>query len=179
MAMRNWRMGAFVLALMLGGANTVSAAELRADMRRATSSGPGEAVGTVTIADGPQGAVVRTDLKGLPPGQRGFHVHETGSCEPGPVNGKTEPAGAAGGHFDPQDTSKHAGPHGEGHLGDLPALPVAADGTASGTLTAPRIKEVSMLRGKAVIIHAGGDNYSDQPEPLGGGGARIACGVLQ
>jgi Cu-Zn family superoxide dismutase len=27
-------------------------------------------------------------------------------------------------------------------------------------------------------IHAGGDNYSDQPKPLGGGGARIACGTL-
>jgi len=28
------------------------------------------------------------------------------------------------------------------------------------------------------MIHAGGDNYSDSPAPLGGGGARIACGVL-
>ena len=28
------------------------------------------------------------------------------------------------------------------------------------------------------MIHAGGDNYSDQPQPLGGGGARIACGVI-
>ena len=25
----------------------------------------------------------------------------------------------------------------------------------------------------------GGDNYSDQPVPLGGGGARIACGVAK
>jgi Cu-Zn family superoxide dismutase len=28
------------------------------------------------------------------------------------------------------------------------------------------------------MIHEGGDNYSDQPKPLGGGGARIACGVI-
>jgi superoxide dismutase, Cu-Zn family len=28
------------------------------------------------------------------------------------------------------------------------------------------------------MIHAGGDNYADQPQPLGGGGARIACGVI-
>ena len=27
------------------------------------------------------------------------------------------------------------------------------------------------------MIHAGGDNYSDHPEALGGGGARVACGV--
>ena len=29
------------------------------------------------------------------------------------------------------------------------------------------------------MIHAGGDNYSDLPKPLGGGGDRIACGVIQ
>jgi Cu-Zn family superoxide dismutase len=28
------------------------------------------------------------------------------------------------------------------------------------------------------MIHAGGDNYSDEPAPLGGGGARVACGVV-
>ena len=61
----------------------------------------------------------------------------------------------------------------------MPALQVGADGNASVTLTATRIKNVAELRGKAVMIHAGGDNYSDQPQPLGGGGARIACGVLE
>nr|MBP8027895.1 superoxide dismutase [Acinetobacter sp.] len=25
----------------------------------------------------------------------------------------------------------------------------------------------------------GGDNYADQPKPLGGGGERIACGLIQ
>jgi hypothetical protein len=28
------------------------------------------------------------------------------------------------------------------------------------------------------MIHEGGDNYADAPKPLGGGGARIACGVI-
>ena len=44
---------------------------------------------------------------------------------------------------------------------------------------APRITDLAALRGKTLMIHAGGDNYSDQPKPLGGGGARIACGVIQ
>ncbi|EOX2576944.1 superoxide dismutase family protein, partial [Escherichia coli] len=26
---------------------------------------------------------------------------------------------------------------------------------------------------------AGGDNHHDHPEPLGGGGARMACGIIQ
>ena len=28
------------------------------------------------------------------------------------------------------------------------------------------------------MIHSGGDNYSDAPEKNGGGGERIACGVM-
>jgi Cu-Zn family superoxide dismutase len=56
---------------------------------------------------------------------------------------------------------------------------VAADGTDSETLVAPRITDVNVLKGHSLMIHAGGDNYSDQPKPLGGGGARIACGVIQ
>jgi Cu/Zn superoxide dismutase len=30
----------------------------------------------------------------------------------------------------------------------------------------------------AAMQHPNGDNYSDTPKPLGGGGARIACGVI-
>jgi superoxide dismutase, Cu-Zn family len=176
--MRVWKLGMVALA-WIAGAGAAAAVELRAEMHRATPSGPGEAVGTVTIADSAQGALVKTDLKGLPAGPHGFHVHENGSCQPATASGDTVPAGAAGGHFDPQHTGKHTGPLGDGHLGDLPVLQVAGNGTAAETLSAPRITDVSVLRGKAVMIHAGGDNYSDQPEPLGGGGGRIACGVLR
>ena len=42
----------------------------------------------------------------------------------------------------------------------------------------PASKSMDDLEGRAVMIHAGGDNYSDQPKPLGGGGARVACGVV-
>jgi len=38
---------------------------------------------------------------------------------------------------------------------------------------------VADVKGRSIMIHAGGDNYSDQPAPLGGGGARIACGVAK
>ena len=29
------------------------------------------------------------------------------------------------------------------------------------------------------MIHMGGDNYKDAPSPLGGGGGRLACGVVE
>ena len=121
--------------------------------------------------------MLKLKLKGLPPGEHGFHVHMTPSCAPGPVEGKTAPAGAAGGHLDPAATKMHMGPEGEGHLGDLPKLTVAADGKDAETLTAARLKLVD-LKGRALMIHAGGDNYADDPKPLGGGGARLACGVV-
>jgi Cu-Zn family superoxide dismutase len=40
-------------------------------------------------------------------------------------------------------------------------------------------KDLEAVRGHALVIHAGGDNFSDQPAPLGGGGARIACGAIK
>ena len=162
---------------------TAVAAEVTAPVKALTELGSatakGQDVGTVTFTDTAQGLRIQTDLKGLPPGRHGFHIHAKGSCEPGPDNsGKTIPAGAAGGHWDPQKTGRHEGPAGSGHLGDLPVLLVAGDGLAKETLIAPRIKDATRLHGLALIIHAGGDNYSDQPERLGGGGARIACGVI-
>ena len=39
----------------------------------------------------------------------------------------------------------------------------------------PRLK-LADLKGRALMVHAGGDNHADHPAPLGGGGARVACG---
>ena len=81
---------------------------------------------------------------------------------------------AAGGHYDPANTGKHLGPQGEGHKGDMPVLTVEANGKATKAVTAPHLT-VADVKGHSIMIHAGGDNYSDQPAPLGGGGARLAC----
>ena len=107
-------------------------------------------------------------------------IHEKPSCDPAtdPAKGKLAAAQAAGGHLDPEKTSRHEGPTGLGHLGDLPALTVDNAGKATTPVVAPRLK-VSDLTGHSLMIHAGGDNYSDSPEKLGGGGERIACGIIQ
>jgi Cu-Zn family superoxide dismutase len=168
------------LALAVAVSATAHAATVKADLAMATLEGPAAPVGFVTLSDSPAGAVVVTDLHGLPPGLHGFHIHAAESCAPGPdKTGKIIPAGAAKGHFDPTASGLHEGPEGQGHLGDLPILNVAADGTANLQLLAPRIKDVNSLKGHALMIHVGGDNYSDTPAPLGGGGARLACGVIQ
>ena len=53
---------------------------------------------------------------------------------------------------------------------------VHAEGRAAHPLLAPRLT-LSEIRGRAMIIHKGGDNYSDHPE-MGGGGERAVCGVI-
>ena len=93
-------------------------------------------------------------------------------------DGKAVPALGAGGHFDPGKTGKHLGPYGDGHLGDLPPLFADAAGRSTLPVLAPRLKTAD-VKGRSLMVHAGGDNYADQPEPLGGGGPRIACGVVK
>jgi Cu-Zn family superoxide dismutase len=167
---------ASVVALV--AAPAAMANRLHADMLLATPDGAGAPIGSVTIIDSVDGARISVDLHGLPPGAHGFHVHVNPACGPGSVDGQTVPAGAAGPHFDPEHNGAHMGPMNFGHLGDLPVLTVAADGTDHQTLVAPRIHDVLGLKNHSLIIHADGDNYSDSPRPLGGGGPRIACGVL-
>lgn len=155
------------------------AATVSVGMNLVTGQGVGQEIGKVTISETPYGLLFTPQLKALPAGVHGFHVHENGSCEPGMKEGKAVAALAAGGHFDPQKTGKHLGPYADGHLGDLPAIYVTADGMASDPVLAPRLKKISEITGKALMVHAGGDNHSDHPNPLGGGGERFACGVIK
>jgi Cu-Zn family superoxide dismutase len=148
-------------------------------MTLVTASGTGKMIGSVTITESKNGLVFTPSLTDLPPGTHGFHVHETGSCAVNQKDGKPVAAGAAGGHYDPTGSKHHLGPTGSGHLGDLPPLSVGANGRARVAVTAPRLTRLADVKGKALMIHAGGDNFADQPAPLGGGGARIACGVIE
>ncbi len=140
--------------------------------------GEGKEVGAVTLSETAYGVVFAPKLTGLSAGLHGFHVHENSSCEPQEKDGKLMPAGAAGGHLDPAKKGSHGTPWGDGHLGDLPALYVDADGKATHPVLAPRLK-LADVAGHALMVHEGGDNYSDDPKPLGGGGGRMACGVIK
>lgn len=136
-------------------------------------------LGEVTIEETNWGGTLITpNLKNLPAGVHGFHLHDKGDCSAAEKDGKMVPALAAGGHYDPDKTNKHEGPYGQGHMGDMPVLNVDSDGTATLPVYAPRLKPVD-FRGRAVIVHAGGDNYQDTPAVLGGGGGRIACGIAK
>jgi superoxide dismutase, Cu-Zn family len=152
-----------------------AAKEVKIDINKISDAGVGEKIGEVTISEGGTGVTFKVAVKGIPEGEHGFHVHEKGDCGPAMKDGKLAAGGAAGDHYDPKATHSHKGPAGPGHEGDVPKLSATADGI-NQTVEAPRLR-LADLEGRSLMIHEGGDNYSDQPEN-GGGKGRIACGVV-
>ncbi|WP_148864070.1 superoxide dismutase family protein [Marinobacter fonticola] len=158
---------------------------MQVTIREATLGEQDEKVmGTVRVTEVSDGLLFEPSLKGLEPGLHGFHVHENPSCDEersvDDYDAHPEPvaAGAAGDHLDPGFKGNHGGPFDEGHLGDLPNLYVNQDGLAEHPIFAPRLR-LRDLESRALVVHADPDNYSDEPEPNGGSGSRVACGVIR
>lgn len=168
---------ATALVFSISTFTALAASPLTVTVNAINADGVGKPIGTIRAEDGKQGLVLTVALRGLAPGDHGFHVHENPNCGPKEKDGKPVAGLAAGSHYDPAKTGKHAGPSAPGHLGDLPTLSADANGNANGRLIAPRLK-LADLKGRSIVVHEGGDNYADNPKPLGGGGARIACGAV-
>jgi Cu-Zn family superoxide dismutase len=111
----------------------------------------------------------------LPRGQpAAFHVHEKGDCS-------AVDASSAGAHFNPLSQ-----PHGRAsaaahHAGDMDNLQANAEGIAHVDV---HLRGVTLgggaandIAGRALIVHAGADDYRSQP--AGNAGARVACAVIR
>ena len=175
-----------VLAVILGGlfatsvANANEPAKLVVKVQQLDVQHGNKDVGTVEITESAYGLVFTPNLTGLAEGLHGFHIHENPSCEPKEKDGKLTSGLAAGGLWNRTKAKGHGFPWSDdAHLGDLPALTVLHDGTATQPVLAPRLKKLDEVKNHAIMIHAGGDNHSDHPTALGGGGARMACGVIR
>jgi len=164
-----------VAAILTVATGVAVAQQLTVEINKVSDAGVGEKIGTVTISQDSKGTAFKVAISGITAGKHGFHLHEKGDCTTTTKDGKREPGGAAGAHYDPESKKSHQGPQGDGHKGDLPALTANATGVDE-TIIAPKLK-LSDVLGRALVIHEAGDNYSDSPEN-GGGKGRIACGIV-
>ena len=168
------RVATTVSALLLSTAGVFAAGQ-DVEINAITAEGTGKSLGSVSLSETDGGVAMKVSVSGIADGDHGFHVHEKGDCGPGEKDGKTEAGLAAGSHYDPHATKSHKGPDGGGHEGDLPKL-TATGGKIDQTVTIKGVK-LAEIAGRSLMIHEGGDNYSDNPEN-GGGKGRIACGVI-
>ncbi|MDB5641710.1 MAG: superoxide dismutase family protein [Hyphomicrobiales bacterium] len=137
----------------------------------------GKAMGTAQLTQVEKGVLVDLDLKGVPPGAHGIHIHQTGKCD------GAAKFTSAGGHFTvaSQEHGYHSskGPH----AGDMPNLMVPESGALKQQIFTPGVtlgagdNSVFDADGSALVIHAKGDDYRSQP--AGDSGDRIACGVIE
>ena len=146
-------------------------ASATADLKNAS----GQSVGTATFTEVSGVVRILVEVKGLPPGTKGVHLHEVGKCE-GPQ------FTTAGGHFNPEK-KQHGTLNPQGaHAGDLPNIVV--DGAGNGRLETTNNKitlgtgPTSLLDadGSALVVHAAADDF--RTDPTGNSGGRIVCGVI-
>ena len=163
------------MALLLG-ATAAGAQQMTAT---ATLMNPeGEEIGTAELTETPNhGVLIRIRVAGLEPGTHGFHIHETGECAAPEFS-------SAGGHYAPRGNAHGLlHPHGK-HAGDLLNLEVPETGSVDTERLATGVTLLEGAHGSlfdddgsALVIHANADDYESQPS--GGGGPKVACGVIR
>ena len=170
-----WLTATAVLAMSTSAIAAEAATTVVANLKGPT----GVEAGAATLTQGPKGVLVHLVTKGLAPGWHAVHFHEVGDCSAPDFK-------SAGGHVHAQATHIHGLLNPDANeAGDLPNLFVAADGTGaaeffSATVSlngAGGLPPLLDKDGSALVIHANPDDFVTQP--IGGAGARIACGVIR
>lgn len=137
----------------------------------------GESAGSVAFEQLRHGVMITTKLMNLAPGWHGFHIHETGRCDPD--------FKAANSHYNPIDAEHGLDGSGGYHVGDLPNIHVGADGMSRAQIFVPQVTlrdkrpdrypfTLQDADGSALMIHADRDDHM----AMDSAGGREACGVI-
>jgi Cu-Zn family superoxide dismutase len=159
--------------VLVVAATLAGSAAIAQDATATLQDPAGDEVGTATLTATASGmTLVVVEATGIPEGQHGVHVHETGDCSAADF-------GSAGGHL-AGDADHGVMAEGGPHPGDMPNAHVQGDGVLAVEVfmsDLPLDDLVFDADGSAVIIHSGADDYASQPS--GAAGDRIACGVIE
>jgi superoxide dismutase, Cu-Zn family len=139
--------------------------------------GGGNVTGTVDMVEENGTVAINISISGATPGQHGMHIHANGSCEANDAG----PAGAAGGHWNPNDAGHGLPSSASHHPGDFGNIEIAAGGTGTLTLSSKDFTiqgtGTTSALNHAVIFHQGTDDGTTQP--TGNSGGRAGCGIIQ
>jgi Cu-Zn family superoxide dismutase len=137
----------------------------------------GEDAGTATFQQEKGKLSIKVELKNLPVGEHGVHIHAKALCDP--PDFKT-----AGPHFNPEN-KQHGFQYPMGHhAGDLPQNVVVGEGHVGHAtfkvdyLSLDPTSPVSIIAngGTSIVVHEKQDDM--KTDPSGNSGNRIACGVI-
>lgn len=161
---------------MLAGPVPAALAQQKSDTARADFIGrDGKETGRAQLTAGSNGVLFEVEISGLEPRKwMALHIHETGTCDA--AHGHE----SAGGHFNP-DGGEHGFLAADGpHAGDLPNQYVGDDGVLRAQIHSAlvRLDDAERgIRGRALVLHAGSDDY--RTGPAGGAGDRVACAEIR
>ncbi|MDN6845384.1 MAG: superoxide dismutase family protein, partial [Corynebacterium variabile] len=125
--------------------NTTDDASTTAYATADVTNADGDDIGTASVGEdsfASDATELTVSFTGLEPGMYGMHIHTVGQCETdseSPDGSDTGDYLSSGGHMDGDD---HDHPS---HGGDLPALLVKEDGTASLTVSTDRVTKENLL----------------------------------
>ncbi|MGB5363232.1 MAG: superoxide dismutase family protein [Aureibaculum sp.] len=114
------------------------------------------------------------NISGLTEGNHAIHIHAIGDCS-------AADGTSAGGHWNPTNVNHGRWGQSPFHIGDIGNI--VADTEGNGMITRETDlwcigcdDESKNIVGKAIIIHAGPDDFTSQP--AGAAGPRIGCGEI-
>jgi Cu-Zn family superoxide dismutase len=137
----------------------------------------GKTIGQASLVQVPTGVLINLIVNELAPGKHGLHLHSIGVCDP--ETGFKSAKGHVGKIKGAHGLMNPNGPE----PGDIPNIIIGADGKGEieffSSLVSIKGANNNLLDsdGSTFIIHENSDDHITQP--IGGAGARVACGIIR
>jgi Cu-Zn family superoxide dismutase len=172
------RFGWMAAALLAVATTAAATAQTKTEIKVPLLTSTGQDAGFATFKTVKKGVKVKLELKNLPFGPHGVHIHQNAVCTAPDFK-------SAGGHFNP-DGKQHGFLNAMGHHnGDFPAsVSIGEDhmGSASFVLDSVSLDPAApnslfLNGGTSIVVHEKADD--EKTDPSGASGNRIACGVIK